>query len=330
MPSMTPTESAIDKAVDTFGLGTYDSPESSAHGEDSNERFVKKTLPDAGGPLDPFGPDRLLGYPQVAAADAVIVVHGKHRRPTDPGAFGSFRDMELAEEDEADKPPASELPNGGDPSARSDYYDHSVIGSVDDIWADEDAGAYASEDESLPTPEENDVTTDNFLGALGNAMSGRVIQDQSVPSGFPVPADSPASPFYSEHPKTASEAHVIRISTNIDEVRDLAKGVIKAHGKKGLTRRHVMSYLQKEGSHQFLSSDVVRCLVLDHDVEIKDLLDEFPMAEGVKKLSSVRDGIVAREAASIRSPGDSLALRIAAGAITRAIADLERIGVRNG
>ena len=67
--SALPTESALDKAVQEFGIGTYDFPMSGFnHGEDSEDPPSEmnphgKALPDGGGSLDPFGPDRLLSYP---------------------------------------------------------------------------------------------------------------------------------------------------------------------------------------------------------------------------------------------------------------------------
>jgi len=68
-----------------------------------------------------------------------------------------------------------------------------------------------------------------------------------------------------------------RNATNINQVVALTKDFLKEAGKKGLTKRHVLAFLQQRGLPQYLSSDVIRCLKLSHDIHVKDVLDEFPV-----------------------------------------------------
>jgi len=326
MAAALPTESAADKAVQTFGLGPYDEAQSEFdHGEDSNERSHKKTLPDAGGPLDPMGPDRLLGYPQTFST---AELPGDFDRPSS----GWLRSRDVV----VNRVPTvsqSELPSGG-PVPRADYYDRMTISYNGNEWPDEDSGSYSSD--SLPTPGESDESSDNFLNALGNFWSGYNVQDQSVPAGFP-------SEEYAENDRfqktNASELPMKRVATNIDLVRSVTTDFIKDSGKKGLTRRHVMAFLQKSGQHQYLASDVIRCLLLDHGVYVKDVLDEFPVmrsassepSSGVSRLASIRGSLIDLEIKHFSSdPETSGAYRAAAAAVTRSIAALERIGGKNG
>jgi hypothetical protein len=129
----------------------------------------------------------------------------------------------------------------------------------------------------------------------------------------------------------SSERIMKRTATNFNLVRELTTGFIKECGKKDLTRRHVMAFLQKAGSHQYLASDVVRCLLLDHNVYVKDVLDEFPVRKqassqfGTAGLASIRSALIELEVKYVRDPEVSSAYRAAAAAVTRTIAALERI-----
>ena len=194
MPSTLPTDSALSKVVDTFGYGTYDSPsDSNLHGEDDEGGAGGESLPEGGGSLDPFGPERLISYPQNETSQgkhATISLPGDiDRPPSAPGPGQHVIDSVVPSVAQ------SELPSDADnPSARSDYYDDMTIGgsdydnndnlvSVSDIWPDSDSGAYVSN--SLPTSEPNDYYMEDWLQALGNYWSGYIVEDQNVPHGFP-------------------------------------------------------------------------------------------------------------------------------------------------
>jgi hypothetical protein len=69
-----------------------------------------------------------------------------------------------------------------------------------------------------------------------------------------------------------------KLATNLDLVGTLAADFLKKRDKKGITRRHVMSFLQEAGYHQYLASDVIRCLQQRHNVHVADVLDQFPVA----------------------------------------------------
>ncbi len=223
MSAALPTESAVDNAVNTFGLGTYDSEgdEESSHGEDANEKSTRKTLPDGGGP-DVQNPDRLMSYPDehpvlggiltgdqdflskeivtndgriLSVGDYVIEISNMIRGASGmlPGDVDSDdgRGHNHGEtiEDPVLTTSQSELPNDAEnPVARSDYFDKTVVGQSSDLWADDDSGVYADDHTSeseLPGVLKNETTMDDFLGALGNAWSGYTTEDVSGPNGFP-------------------------------------------------------------------------------------------------------------------------------------------------
>ena len=308
MSSGLPTESAADMAVDDFGLGPWDSTPSSTtdHGEDMegvrSERNPRgKSVPDNGGPED-MGPELLIGYPTTAN---------------------------------------SKLPSDEDnPSARSDYYDRMTMGQTEDLWPSEDSGVYAQEgDETLPggSPE-NESSIDNNLGALGNAWSGYITQDQSKPNGFPSEdfrenVDYRRNDLNGGGTSIASKDRTMhKLATNHALVRDLTAEFLKEFGKKDLTRRHVMAFLQKGSHPQFLASDIIRCLKLSHDVFVKDVLDEFPVAKTASQrgLSAVREQLIHLEAANVTNPDVAYHFRRCAARISQVLADLERLEDRNG
>lgn len=300
--SALPTDNALDKSVQEFGIGTYDFPQSQfEHGEDSEDPPSEmgpngKALPDGGGSMDPFGPDRLLSYPATYSSGDLPGDYDsppKGRKRTDETLDSVVHSVSQAK-----------LPDDSDnPSAKSDYYDTMTMGSlkelskyilsaigdaesVENIWADEDSGAWASEkDQSLPGVNKNDVNSDNDLGALGNYWSGSILEDVTGPYGFPTEelsenADFPRSDQDDGGYVMASGGiGMNRQATNINLVMKLAQEFLKECGKKGLTRRHVLSFLQKAKQHQYLASDIIRCLKLSHSIYIKDVLDEFPVAK---------------------------------------------------
>jgi len=213
---------------------------------------------------------------------------------------------------------------------RTDYYDSMALSFSGDEWADEDSGSYSSESESLPTPPTNDVSMGKLDG-LGNSWSGYSVQDQAVPSGFPSEDyDMFGGRLDEERHRTSSTENAMRrTATNIGEVRKLAAGVVKKYGKKGLTRRHVMAFLQAEGSHQYLASDVVRCLNMEHNASVKDVLDEFPVrreasirpidhSSEAARLASIRDRIVDLEVMNLLRPDVAAELRLAAVDVSNA------------
>ncbi len=326
MSSSLPTERTDDKAVDTFGIGTYDSArDSDEHGEDNDQIGPSGTsLPEGGGPTEGFNLEYFLSYPQQTAISAA--------------------------------PPSSGLPSdANNPSARSDYYDTMTTGDSANLWPVEDSGAYVTQEkdwdgrlDSLPTPESNDVSMDDFLGALGNAWSGKVVEDQSNPNGFPsadyveaadithLPEGLELQPFGYASSSDAMNQTTIKTATNLEQVSDLTKQFLKAFGRKNLVRRHVLAFLAEEGLPQFLASDIIRCMKHRHDIVIPDVMDTFPVSKtassDVKKLSAVHDFMVERMIErSGEHDGSSTAFRNVAARLAVVLAALDRLeGIDNG
>lgn len=311
MPSNLPTEDARTKVVDKFDQFTYDFPEGKfEHGEDDDDREKpRRAVPDGGGGDNPM-PELLY---DVTASQSL---------PSD----------------------------SGNPAARSDYYDRLQTGrSLDDVWPDEDAGVYAQESpSSLPGAPANDVSMDDFLGALGNAWSGYVIEDLWNPAGHPTPdlreppehkviSGKNTKSLVTTSDKNMSDrpmSMLRRVATNIHEVGELASSFLKEYGKKDLTRRHVMAFLQDHGHHAYLASDVIRCLKLRHKVTIADVLDQFPIRKaGMDEkagISSVRDRIIQLQAEKLLDPEVAYALGRCAADLAHALAGLEKLEGRNG
>jgi hypothetical protein len=214
MPSSLPTENALGKAVNEFGVGTYDSDNGiTSRGEDDEDPKSENSphgdaLPGTHG-TDPFGPDRLLSYPQsfssnrrVITQDGRVITAVAYSTelvnqlrdsscllPGDQDAETTHRHPKTDNIDSVIPTVAetAELPDDHEnPSSRSDYYDHMKMGYSGDEWADEDSGSYSSEEsDSLPGVTKNEVTMDNFLNSLGNFWSGHETEDISGPSGHP-------------------------------------------------------------------------------------------------------------------------------------------------
>lgn len=304
MPSSLPTESALTKTVDQFGIGPYDSSrDDDIKGMSDDEKRDQggQSLPGDRGNFEDI--EYLIGYP-----DESINNGNRMSNSMLPGEISAFGDSGFKSiYNTLAGPPSdvttsnSQLPSDSDnPSARSDYYDSMTTGNVinptiGDMFADDSAGAYASE-ESLPTPSENTMYTDNSLGPLGNYWSGGVIEDQSVPPGFPSTKFEEESSFIRENPLEEGYSNIqpfgynvtsgdkmsrklFRIATDFELVGDLTKEFINKYGKKNIVRRSVLAFLQEKQLPQYLASDIIRCMKHRHKVTIADVMDTFPIAK---------------------------------------------------
>jgi hypothetical protein len=77
------------------------------------------------------------------------------------------------------------------------------------------------------------------------------------------------------------DRHPTRTANSHNIASQLAGDFIKKYGKKNVTRRHVLAFLQEEGQafRQYLASEIIRCLKLNHKVYIEDVMDKFPVAK---------------------------------------------------
>jgi hypothetical protein len=386
MPSSLPTDPALDKAVKDFGIGPYDSQlDYTEHGEDDEERQpAGKSLPDGGGG-DDFPIEYYLSYPQETALGIYSTDRTSEsslpgdisRPPTCPSPASYtfddvlptsntpaiFKDDEEEEEQEQsernEKTYHSELPQGDFPVARSDYYDRMSWGTItrnkapSDIWALEDSGAYVSgemedgEGSNLPSPSSNEVSMDDFLGALGNSWQGFVTEDLSDPKGFPSTdfsenADYPVSNdgvgYVIAHSDT-SNTHVdmdntmnTRKATDLELVKSLTKEFLKEYGKKNIVRRQVLAFLQNKSLPQYLASDIVRCMKHEHKIVIPDVMDRFPIiaAETRSKVANVWNDIIKLEIKNITDSEVSSVCRRSAADLAHVMAALEKLEGPNG
>ena len=132
-----------------------------------------------------------------------------------------------------------------------------------------------------------------------------------------------------------SGSNMERLATNLDLVGTLTSDFLKKNGKKGLTRRHVMAFLQESGYHQYLASDIVRCLQQRHNVNIVDVLDQFPLSDkkaavglhsaAVAELTKIRRSMASLPAFS---PEANRSIRKCGDSIMESVAELVR-GLRN-
>lgn len=314
--SSLPTDNALDKAVNTFGLGMYDEaiPKGTT-GENSNVREpVGKSLPDGGGSYDPFGPDRLMGYPDNMTASARLP-GDLDRNPA------NYRSDTI--EDPVMTVAYAKLPEGTDgPVARSDYYDRTVTGSISDIWPTHGGDVWADDHrydvDSLPAAKQNNKVVFNNTQPLGNFWSGKIIQDQDVPQGFP------STDYNVDRSPTISDSKMgsTKLASNPDLVRGLVQKFFAEFGKKDLTKRHFLAFLQNEGLPQYLSSEMILCASEDHSVFVKDVLDEFPFKKQAS--SDLRSSLISAEISHLRSPEVSKIFRHAAAAVAEADAYLQK------
>ncbi len=142
MASSLPTDDALTKAVDTFGIGTYDGQrDDELHGEDDEAREpAGSSLPSE--PSEGFDTEFLLSYPQEqalgpkhASLDWFLssLLPGDGDRPP-PGPRPADKTI-----DDLAAPPSdvrisdTSLPSDSDnPAARSDYYDKMTMGYMKD------------------------------------------------------------------------------------------------------------------------------------------------------------------------------------------------------
>lgn len=352
MSSKLPFEKALEKAVQQFGLGPYDSAEDDEHGGDSNERHPKKSLPDGGGGSQLLAdPEVFSSYPDTPTTFASVRLPSFRYYSAAAGVPGDADAEPFGHGPEDDtlvpgvkSTSKSQLPNdAGNPSARSDHYDRMRQGlerapdpDASGLWADEDAGVYAAETESLPDEAKNESSRENWLGGLGNAWSGFVVDEQAGAQAFPSTeyvedANYPRSDRDGGGYIMASQG---RVATNLRIVEELTDAFVKAFGKKDLTRRHVMAFLQSVGKSQYFASDVIRCLKLSHKVYVKDVLDEFPVMKTASgpapTLAGTRDALIALEVEHMTDLETARELRRCAASLSDVVAIVERSGVSHG
>ncbi len=402
MPSSLPTDPALTKAVDTFGLGTYDGlSDSDFHGEDDEAREPSgESLPTEvpeGFDLEyylSYPQEKAVGGPKHASIDwflASILPGDGDRPPPSPKPAEKTVD-DLAAPPSDVRTSESELPSDSDnPAARSDYYDRMTMGGDLDLssvvrslvglgegryWPSEDSGSYVTQEqkdvgpsdedvapykdgdghyvdddgviESYPQPEFNDQVMDDNLGALGNSDSGYVVEDMSNPRGFPTEDFMEESDFLDENPilpeiwhlqpfgyaATAErQAMTIRVSTDVEKVRDLTKAFLKEHGRKSIVRRSVLSFLQGQGLPQYLASDIIRCMKHDHDILVPDVMDTFPIAsdapDDLRRMASIH-GRLLELSLTVPDAATASKLNRCAARIAHAIMQLERADVGSG
>lgn len=307
------------KRVLDFGIGPYDREEDDLYFEEDID-YVGDSLPSGGGSSNPL-PSNLTGYPSSDARNASGILPGDIDRPV----RGHKPDEDVIDS-RVPSTAESKLPKDSDnPPARSDYYDRMSIGDSHS---------------ELPGVSKNEVSMDDFLGALGNWWSGFVTEDVSNPAGFPSRnfREDPEPSYNGSLPEgfitSSDRRHSMRSrqATNIKLIGTLTEDFLKDFGKKDLTRRHVMAFLEKNGYHQYLASDMIRCLKLRHDVHIADVLDQFPIKKPeskTKKKASVEDLRIVRSSMNrlaAVSPRASTEISRASATLTSVIRDLERLG----
>jgi hypothetical protein len=219
--------------------------------------------------------------------------------------------------------------------------------------------------ETYPEPEDNDESMEDGLGALENGWSGYVVEDLSNPSGFPTDNFTEEADYMDEAPNqpeiwhlqpfgfasTASFAKaddiraigrtvtdeelaearkfrmITKTATDVEKVRELTAAFLKAHGRKSIVRRSVLSFLQGEGLPQYLASDVIRCMKHDHGILVPDVMDTFPLAkeapEDLRRLASLH-GQLLELSMTTEDPRVSSRLSRCAASVARALAKLER------
>jgi hypothetical protein len=81
---------------------------------------------------------------------------------------------------------------------------------------------------------------------------------------------------------------------------------------------------------QYLSSDIIRCLKISHDIHVKDVLDEFPVYRKASAaigttIGRARHVLIALECKYVLDPEVASTFRRCAANLTRALIDMERL-----
>lgn len=323
-----------------------------------------KTLPD-GGSVDVFGPDRLLSYPSTFSSEntAVAELPGDiyrdvtHQHPNTEN-FDS-RVMTVTQS----KLPSDE----DNPAARSDYYDRMVTGvngewPTEDkgVYAQSELPGVMKNEESMDNYlqgignwwsgyEVEDVSgsqgfpsTDfkenvdydrSDLQDGGKIMASKSVDrkqweqqmDEALKIEDPHNKREAILALYDDLKRVGSST--MRKATNTNVVNDLTGKFLKDFGKKDLTRRHVVAFLHAANEPQYLASDIIRCLKLSHNIYIKDVMDEFPIAKTASNTSiaSLRDKFIKLETDNILDKNLSDGFRRCAANLSIVLAQMERL-----
>jgi hypothetical protein len=284
MPASLPTTDCLDRVMWTFGIGTYDSAQDVATDEGENDvGYGHKSLPPIVDSEIEFEEDDDITaqcytpkgvMPNLSASlpgDYDLPPRGYSNKIKDI-KYNLISDAGTSEIPFDDRTSASKLPH-------NEYNQSSVVGYSDK--SSQTSSKKHSADAELPGPVGNYQTLDNELGSLGNWWSGQTYEDVAQPISFPT-ADRPynwVDQFFSVPTGYASSrtGSMKKIATNLNLVNTLTSDFYKKYGKeKSLTKRHVMAFLQENGYHVYLSSDIIRCLQ-GHNIYIADVLDQFPV-----------------------------------------------------
>jgi hypothetical protein len=134
--------------------------------------------------------------------------------------------------------------------------------------------------------------------------------------------------------KVKSNLVVSKTATDLDTSGKLASEVLKEYGKKDLTRRQILEYLQKNnlGHKQFLASDIIRCLKHRHEVYVQDNMDTFPIAKnaGENTLKGIHAQIVNLHISHSIVPEASETLLKCSARIAKLMALVEKSENQNG
>jgi len=316
MNSSLPTESASDYTVDQFGLGTYDSSDPD---EEPDYKSHNRALPDDGGPIDPGlegGPNRLavgllpgdssaptshkhdntdtLNSPLTTVSESKLP--GVSRNDVSMHEFWSA--FGYTDDDISD--------SGGFPTYKDHSMDDKSSGGV--VFSFDNRSHERFFERILLDYERGKISIGGLFDCL-SALNNKVFNMTGKSVGYFV--DTLASEDSSsleerekkakknlEEVKRDKEEHRkfmdrqkreerqeaelksrARKATNLSLVSELTDGFLKEYGKKDLTKRHVLSYLQSKGHPQFISSDIVRCLKHKHKLYVADVLDKFPVSK---------------------------------------------------
>jgi len=344
MPSQLPTTDALSRQVNTFGVGTYDKAPESEFRDEGDFEARGESLPftqdDRGDDSGENSAETNFDAPYMGDQYSPVSDKGRTSSAVLPGDLDRPARSKRRPEKSIIQPVVqsvaeSQLPDDKlNPPARSDYYDKTKVG-----------------ESRLPGAARNDQSLDRFLGALGNMWSGDEYDDVAQPVSFPGTDRPPEeADKYTSVPTGASKRSaghgrlmkmerlegkaMERLATNLDLVGTLASDFLKKNSKQGLTRRHVMAFLREGGYHQYLASDIIRCLQQRHDVHVADVLDQFPVstAKVASRAAAIREIIDIRgRLAAVKSldPAAARTLKRCGDDMIDAVAKLVR-GLQDG